>query len=141
MAEQETKSGNSRHPVSENEDRMSKLNDVANVLDLPELSQDDVHSLHRLTSRTERVRGVIIRFTRQAIRDKWLENRKVVRAKQSSVSMTENMTRQNRNLLRSTREWVADNGYRFVWHSNNKILLKCQDRAHTIFFPNGQCLS
>lgn len=53
-----------------------------------------------------------------------MEKRKVLRESKSSVSITENMTKQNRDLLRCTREWAEENGYRFSWHAKNKILIR-----------------
>lgn len=111
-------------PKSDSEDLISKLNEVATAVNLPPLSGNDVDAVHRLPSKPGSEAGIIVRFYRQSLRDAWLEKRKVLRESKSAVSITENMTKQNRDLLRCTRAWAEENGYRFSWHANNKILLR-----------------
>lgn len=111
-------------PPSENENLISKLNDVARTVSLPALSVDDVIDVHRLPSRHERVPGIIVRFSRQSLRDSWFDKRQVLRAAKSTVSIAENPTKYNRELLRYTRDWASENGFRYAWHSNNKVLLR-----------------
>lgn len=109
---------------SDNEDLIAKLNEVATTVNLPPLSENDVDAVHRLPSRPGSEAGIIVRFYRQSLRDAWLEKRKALRESKSYVSITENMTKQNRELLRSTREWAEENGYRFSWHANNKVFIR-----------------
>ncbi|KAH6925268.1 hypothetical protein HPB50_003171 [Hyalomma asiaticum] len=107
-----------------NEYLLSKLNDVAKITNLPELTANDIGAIHRLPSKPNRTPEIIVRFAQQSIRDKWLGKRKALGDASSGVSITENMTQQNRELLHCAKDWAQNNGYRFSWHCNGKILVR-----------------
>lgn len=110
--------------VSEDENLLNKLNWVGTPIGLPELLADDVEAIHRLPSKVGKIPGIIVRFARLSLRDKWLEARKALKNAKSPVSITENMTKHNRDLLRFTREWAMANCYRFSWHANGKVFVR-----------------
>lgn len=62
-------------PVSEHEDLLRKLDQVAEKLEVPVLAETDIAGLHRLPPRPDKVLRFIVRFTRQATRDKWLDKK------------------------------------------------------------------
>ncbi|KAH7985766.1 hypothetical protein HPB51_005948 [Rhipicephalus microplus] len=109
--------------VTPDENLLCKLNDVAKIANLPELTGNDIAAIHRLPAKPNKTPGIIVRFAQQSIRDKWLGRRKALRDA-SNVSITENMTQQNRELLRNAKDWAQNNGYRFSWHCNGKILVR-----------------
>lgn len=111
-------------PATPNENLLQKVNALAPVLDVPLLDPSSVTAIHRLPARPGKIPGVIVRYNRQAERDAWLRNRKKLRESKQAESILENMTKQNRELLRTTKEWASENGFRFVWHANNRILLR-----------------
>lgn len=59
-------------PVTPNEDLLLKINELATVLDVPQLAPTDVTAIHRLPAKPHKIPGVIVRYNRQADRDLWL---------------------------------------------------------------------
>lgn len=119
-------------PVTDNENLITKLNEVAKLVSLSELSATDVEAVHRLPSRQGKVPGIIVRFSQLSLRDRWIEKRKVLRNMRSDISICENMTVQNRKLLRDVREWATANDYRFAWHANGKVLVRKQENESVV---------
>lgn len=111
-------------PKSENEDVLSKVNELATTLKLPQLEINDVTAAHRLPSKPDKTPGVIVRFTRQAVRDNWFEARKKLKTADSDVYIQENLTKQTRKLLWETKQWARESNFQFVWHSNGKVLVR-----------------
>lgn len=111
-------------PKTEPEDLLSKINEIAAQLHLDTLDTQDVAAVHRLPSRPDRIPGVIVRFTRQEVRDKWLAGRRALRIANSNVYVSENMTKRSRDLLSKCKEWIKRSGYAFAWHTNGKILIR-----------------
>lgn len=119
-------------PITSNENLLAKLNDIANSANLPELNVSDVDAVHRLPAKPGKVPGIIVRFVRQSLRDAWLDGRKVLKNMNSTVTIAENMTKQNRDLLRCTRAWAAENDYRFTWYSNGRVLVRKAEGARAL---------
>ncbi|KAL1445543.1 hypothetical protein MTO96_029157 [Rhipicephalus appendiculatus] len=99
---------------TEHENLLSKINEIAAQLRLDTLDTQEVTAVHRLPSRPDRIPGVIVRFTRQEIRDKWLAERRSLRIANSNVYISENMTKRSRDLLSKCKEWIKRSGYAFA---------------------------
>lgn len=113
--------------VSERENLLSKINQMADKLGVPELSESDVVAVHRLPARPEKIPGIIVRFAKQATREQWFDKRKTLNRTDEDGYILENMTKQNRALLWSAREWARQSNYRYCWHRNGKIFLRRKD--------------
>ncbi|KAH7937235.1 hypothetical protein HPB49_009269 [Dermacentor silvarum] len=113
---------------------MTEMNKIASKLELPPLTETVVSALHRLPSRADKIPAIIVRFTRLETKEQWISKRGILHTVQSDLYMTENLTPQNRVLLRATKTWADENPYRFAWHRNGKILVrKCEgERAQVI---------
>lgn len=111
-------------PETANEDLMTKLNEVAQMLDVPQLSANELVSLHRLPSRADKVPGIIARFVSRSTRDLWLENRLKLKGKDGKTHLTENLTKHDKNLLWATKQWAKNNGFKFAWHRNGKTFVR-----------------
>lgn len=111
-------------PATANEDLMAKVNEVANRLEVPELTQSDVVTVHRLPSKPDKTPGIIVRFANQGTRDKWLEGRRKLTRGQNSVYLQENLTTSDKALLWMTKEWAKANGYRYVWFRSGKVFIR-----------------
>lgn len=111
-------------PVAPDENLLSILNGIATKLQVPPLTEADIQTIHRLPARPEKTPGIIARFTRQTTRDSWLKAKNKLRNEEPPIFIQENMTRQNRDLLRTVKEWTKDSGYRFAWHTDGKILIR-----------------
>lgn len=116
---------------AENEDLLSLVNQVAVKLDVPLLTPSEIVSMHRLPSKPDKVPGIIVRFAQQQTRDHWLDQRRNLKRPEDREYLLENMTRQDKALLWSTKEWARENNYQFVWHRNGNIFIrrKAGDRA------------
>lgn len=126
-------------PKSENEDLLSKVNEeIASKVGVPQLVKSEVSAIHRLPSRPGKVPGVIVRFTSQETRDKWLEGKKSLRG--TSLYVTENMTKHSRTLLAATKEWAKTKGYMYTWHKNGKVHLRKRDGEPVILIKSEQDL-
>lgn len=111
-------------PETANEDLMTKLNEVAQMLDVPQLSANELVSLHRLPSRADKVPGIIARFVSRSTRDLWLETRLKLKGKDGKTHLTENLTKHDKNLLWATKQWAKNNGFKFAWHRNGKTFVR-----------------
>lgn len=127
-------------PKTENEDLLSKVNEIAATLQLPQLEINDVTAAHRLPSKPDKTPGVIVRFTRQAVRDDWLEARKKLKEADAEVYIQENLTKQTRNLLWETKQWARESNFKFVWHSNGKVLVRRKEGDKAIVVKSQKCL-
>lgn len=114
-------------PVTENEVLLTKLNEVANVLNVPQLNTNDVISVHRLPARADKLPGIIVHFASEATRNRWFENRLKLKSSQGNTYLQENITKHNRALLWAAKQWAKDNRFQYVWHRNGRILIRKKD--------------
>lgn len=123
---------------AENEDLLSLVNQVAVKLGVPTLTPSDIASMHRLSSKPEKIPGIIVRFAQQQTRDHWFDQRRNLKRPQDSEYLLENMTRQDKALLWTTKEWAREHNYQFAWHRNGKIFVrrKAGDRATPVRSEN-----
>lgn len=133
-------------PVSRNEELLDKVNEVANKLGVPPLSESEVAALHRLPARPNNVPAVVLRFSRQSLRDKWFEQRQRLRqgggnGAQDDVCILENWTKKNRALLREAKEWSKENNYNDAWHRNGKVFIRKTDGDRAVIINNANDLS
>lgn len=111
-------------PLTDHENVLTKLSDVAKSFSLSELTASDVEAVHRLPSRQGKIPAITVRFSQLSLRDRWIAKRKVSRSMSSNISICENMTAQNPQFLSSGKEWASANDYRFAWHANGKIVVR-----------------
>lgn len=57
--------------VMEDEQGLSKVNDVERLAKLPDLGPNDVEAVHRLPAKSGKVPGIIVRFNKQQLRDEF----------------------------------------------------------------------
>lgn len=113
-------------PKTENEDLLSRVNElVSSKLGVPELVRAEVGAIHRLPSRPDKIPGVIVRFASQQTRDTWLDRRNRLRG--TDLYIAENITKQTRALLATTKDWAKQNRYAYAWYKNGKIFLRKRD--------------
>lgn len=119
-------------PAVAGEDLLALLNSVAEKLEVPPLAEADIQTVHRLPTKPDKVPGVIVRFTKQAVRDAWLKQKSKLKGSEPPMFIQENLTRHNRELLRAAKERAKDKGYRFTWHINGRILVRKDDGTRII---------
>lgn len=123
-------------PQTSGENLLEKLNDVATKMGVPDLSEAEVVSAHRLHLKSGQVPVIIARFANQLTRDQWLEKKKELKKNREPIFIQENMTRQNRVLLRAAKDWASAKRYQYVWHKQGKILLREKDGERAIVVRN-----
>lgn len=111
-------------PLSANENLLSKLNDIANKLELPALTEKDVEGLHRLPAKNGKAPAVLVRFVSRATRDLWLSERQYLKDVQSGVWFLDNLTAMNKKLLWMLKGKAEEKKYQFVWQKNGKIFAR-----------------
>lgn len=119
-------------PAVAGENLLSLLNGVAEKLEVPPLTETDVQTVHRLPTKPDKVPGIIIRFTKQSMRDAWLKEKEKLKGSEPCIFLQENLTRQNRELLRAAKERAKEKDYCFAWHKHGKILVRKDDGTRII---------
>lgn len=117
------------HGTKEEKDEslMDKLNDIASKLKLAALTEKTVSVIHRLQSRNNKTPGIIIQFSHKSTKDNWLAKKKCFSDIHTDVFLLENMTVQNRVLLKSAKEWAHVNEFRFAWHRSGKVFVRKEE--------------
>lgn len=108
------------------------INQVADMLETPHLVEQDIASVHRLPALKDKTPGIIVRFTRQAVRDSWLNKRNKLKDSHPRMFIQENLTRHNRELLQATKNWAKASGFKYAWYTHGKVLLRRSDGANAI---------
>lgn len=122
---------------TENENLLSEINKLAAEIKLPLLEENDIVALHRLPSKKDKVPGIICHFAKQTDRDTWWLNRKKLHAAHENLFVQENLTRRTRILLSETKVWAMANNFKYVWHNNNKVLVRKADGESVVAISNA----
>ncbi|KAG0445584.1 hypothetical protein HPB47_013632 [Ixodes persulcatus] len=101
-----------------NENLLDKLNTIADKIQAPRLTKDNVEAVHRVPNKAKKVPMVIVRFVNRNDRNMWLQIKQKLRREASAdnVYLQENMTASNRKLFYDVRMKAKYLGYKFVWH-------------------------
>ncbi|KAH8030779.1 hypothetical protein HPB51_011619 [Rhipicephalus microplus] len=116
---------------TQQEDLVGKINALAIQNELPELSHDNVAAIHRLPSKHDKIPAIICRFTKLNVREAWWDNRLEISEMNKEVRVLENLTKRSKALLKEVKDRAKVNDYKYVWHRNNKILVKKAERHPT----------
>nr|XP_037276084.1 uncharacterized protein LOC119169095 [Rhipicephalus microplus]XP_037276085.1 uncharacterized protein LOC119169095 [Rhipicephalus microplus] len=112
---------------NEHENLLQKINEIARMIQVPEVSDHDLEAYHRLPAKANKTPAIIIRFQSQKLRDMWLQKRRLLKEKDANIYFSENLTRRARTLLWTVKQWARDNGFRYVWYANGKIFIRRKD--------------
>ncbi|KAH6943390.1 hypothetical protein HPB50_020887 [Hyalomma asiaticum] len=80
---------------------------------LPQLTDSDIVSIHRLRAVRDKAPGIIVHFAKQSVREEFLSKRHVLKESKQQCYILENLTKANRILLGQTKAWAKDHGYSF----------------------------
>lgn len=127
-------------PYHAGENLLDKLNRLADDLDVPHLSDQDVEAVHRLppkrktdnASKTETVPPILVRFFSRKIRDSWLAKKSELRKTKSKIFLNENLTAQNKQLFWKMKTRAVEREYQFVWHKSGKLFVRRSPRDRVI---------
>ncbi|CAN7999751.1 unnamed protein product [Ixodes pacificus] len=101
-----------------NKNLLEKLNKLADKIEVPRLTTDNVEAVHRIPTKTKKTPMVIVRFINRNDRDAWLKNKQKLRsgAEVDKVYLEENLIASNRKLFFHVRTKAKHLGYKFIWH-------------------------
>lgn len=116
-------------PFTEKENLLEKINNLAQKLDLPPLSDSDVDSVHRLRPRPNKVPITLIRFSRRSLKAAWLAKRNELKEQARDVRFFDNLTPMNKHLLWLAKTKAKELNYDFAWCSQGKVLVKKDPNA------------
>lgn len=122
--------------VTESENLLQKVNNLADVMNVPKLSEMEVAAIHRLPAKPGKIPGIIVRYVRQAVRDQWLEKRHKLKEEGCRVIVLENLTSCNRQLLKAAKEWAKENGFQYAWHRNGRVFVRKTNGERAIVVRN-----
>ncbi|CAN7981385.1 unnamed protein product, partial [Ixodes pacificus] len=126
-------------PKKDNENLMETIQQLSAKLQLPAPSHDSIEAVHRLSRREGKIPPIIVRFKERAVRDLWISKRRAL-AKER-VFINENLTKLLRQLLWKTKSCAKVKGYKFVWITNGKILVREKENVAAIHAEKEQDLS
>lgn len=115
---------------SPGEDITNKLDELAGKINVKPFSTTAVEASHRLPVKSpDKVPVVLIRFKERSDAQLWLRAKTQVKkisceAPYQGIFICENLTRQNKNILRLTKEQAKAKGYAYVWVRNGRIFAK-----------------
>lgn len=124
-------------PAQPDEKLHDVLNDLAEKLELPNLSPDDVTAVHRIPSKRGDAPTVLIRFKSVSTKERWSAVRNKLRALHDSgkipkLFFNDNLTKMNRELFWCARTAAKAKGYKFAWVKAGKIYVKKNETAALI---------
>lgn len=91
---------------------------------------DKIESVHRLKAREGKIPPIIVRFRDRSERDRWVNKRSALKSER--IFINENLTKLQRWLFWNAKECAKEKGYKYVWMSNGKILVRRKDGAAVI---------
>ncbi|CAN7995616.1 unnamed protein product [Ixodes hexagonus] len=117
-----------------NKNLLEKLNKIADKIDVPRLTEDNVEAVHRVPTKAKKTPIVIVRFVNRNERNAWLQNKQKLRseADDDNVYLQENMTALNRQLFYEVRAKAKFLGYKFAWHKEGCSYVRKQEGGPTI---------
>lgn len=109
-------------PEAKKEDLVEVVQNLAQKLELPVPSKEEIEAVHRLRAKEGKVPPIIVKFARRSVRDEWLEKRLFLRSE--SIFINENLTQRVKKLLWITKPIAKSKGYQYVWTKNGKVLAR-----------------
>lgn len=123
-------------PLKPNEDLKSFMCDLAGRLKLTNFQEDEICKIHRLPTQDKSNTSppILVQFQNASVQEKWFRARKDLPdlaepEKFPRLYFNENLTRMNSELFRLARSKGKENGFKFVWTRNGKVLARKSEGA------------
>lgn len=110
--------------LTEGENLLSKLNSIGRKLNIAEVTAREIEAIHRLPSKPDKVPVVLVRFESRYTKEKWAEQRPLLKIKEPGVRFFDNLTPYNKQLLWMAKTRALERSYQFTWQRNGKVLVK-----------------
>lgn len=112
-----------------NENLSEWIEKLAETLEVPNFSKDDIVAIHRLPAKQGAIPAVLVRFASVALKETWFGLRGKLRQLHDSeilprLFFNENLTRPNRRLFWLARVATKASGYKFAWVRGGRIFVK-----------------
>lgn len=116
-------------PYSSTENLTDSLRDLAGKLGIVGFQSSDILTIHRLPTRRDMVPAVLVRFVSVCAKEPWMASRRKLRSLPelsfpSKLFFNDNLTWINKELFWMARSRGRENGFKFVWTKNGKVLAK-----------------
>lgn len=108
--------------MKERDNLFETVNELAAMLELPEIVKADIKALHRLPARAGKIPVVLMRFTSRASRERWINKNSSSREIKSNIRLFENLTAVSKKLLWLTKQKAEEQGYQFTWQKTWKCV-------------------
>lgn len=126
---------------AEDENLLNKINNIARKLNIPEVTTREVEAVHRLPSKPDKVPVVLVRFSSRVTKEKWMQQRALLRTKEPGLSFFDNLTARNKHLLWLAKVKAREHAYQFVWQRNGRVLVRKRQGGQVIQIKSEDDLS
>ncbi|KAH7970589.1 hypothetical protein HPB49_011480 [Dermacentor silvarum] len=109
---------------TEGENLLRELNNIARRLNVAEVTERHLDTVHRLPSKPDKAPVIIARFALGATKENWLEQRPQLK--------TLHLTLHNKRLLWLAKTKATEQSYKFVWQKNGRILVRKREGEQAI---------
>lgn len=123
-------------PLKPGEYLKSFMCDLAGQLGLRNFQEDDICRIHRLPTQNKSSTSppILVQVQNSSVKEKWCRARKGLpdlaqSGKFPRLFINENLTRMNRELFRLAHSKGKENGYKFMWTRNGKVLARKSEGA------------
>lgn len=123
------------------ENLLNRINNIARKLNIPEVTTREVEAIHRLPSRPDKVSVVLVRFSSRVTKEKWMEQRALLRTKEPEIRFFDNLTARNKHLLWLVKSKAREHAYQFVWQKNGRVLVRKRQGEQVIQIKSEDDLS
>ncbi|KAH7979634.1 hypothetical protein HPB49_010223 [Dermacentor silvarum] len=117
---------------TEGENLLRELNNIARRLNIAEVTERDLDTMHRLPSKLDKVPVIIARFALRATKENWLEQRPQLKAKLPGIHFFDKLTPHNKKLLWFAKTKATEQSYKFIWQKNGRILVRKREGKQAI---------
>lgn len=126
---------------TEGENLLSKLNSIGRKLNIAEVTAREIEAIHRLPSKPDKVPIVLVRFESRYTKEKWAEQRPLLKIKEPDLRFFDNLTPYNKTLLWMAKTRALERSYQFAWQKNGKVLVKKKQGDRTIHIKSEDDLN
>lgn len=109
-------------PVTDKENLMGILEEIAEKLEVPTPTVDSVEAVHRLKCKEGKIPAILVRFRDRKVSDTWTAKRNKLR--NEGIFVNENLTHYIRQLMWATKTKAHEISYKFAWTRYGKVFVK-----------------
>ncbi|KAI5726296.1 hypothetical protein M8J76_000163 [Diaphorina citri] len=120
-------------PQERKEDVYKIIEYVGNQMDITD-PMADVQLAHRMGS--SQTAPFVVRLLNTRTRAKWIKAFKGKKLWQKKIYVNEHLTKKNQELFKRTKEMAKEANFKFVWLSDNRILMRKNEQSQVSVIKN-----